>query len=452
MATASPPTVAKSPPGPPGRWLTGHLPDIRRDMLGFFTRLAREHGDVAAFRMGPRPAVLISHPDAIEEVLLTQNRNFTKHYVMQILRPVLGNGLLTSEGDFWLRQRKLIQPAFGKQRVEAYGAIMVEHTERQMAEWRDGQEVDLHHEMMRLALSIVAKALLDVDLTSQYTDVGRCLDFLMEDFSYRFENVFSIPMWFPTPWNRRAQRSIHRLFEIIEEIIRQRRAAGADRGDLLSILVQARDEADGSGMTDRQVRDEVMTLFLAGHETTANALSWTWYLLAGHPEVETKLRAELRDVLGDRPPAVADLPRLRYAEQVVTEAMRLYPPAYAFGRRAIDACTIAGYPFPAGQTFIMSQWVVHRDPRFWDRSDAFLPERWADEKTKQLPKYAYFPFGGGPRVCIGNNFAMIEATLILATIARKFRFALAPGQTIRPWPSITLRPAGGMRAVVQAGD
>lgn len=440
-------TTPRLPPGPRGHWLLGNLRQFRREKLDFYRRLAHEYGDVAAFRLGPKRIVLLSHPDVIEQVLVTDNRNFVKHFVMRLLRPVLGNGLLTSDGDVWLRQRKLMQPAFQRQRIDSYGAIFVEHAERLLATWQDGATRDIHTDMMRLALGIVTKALLDAEISAAH-EVGRAMEVLMEDFTYRFEGIVKLPKWLPTPWNLRVDRARRQLKNIIDGVIHERRRDSRDRGDLLSMLVQARDQDDSSGMSDNQLRDEMMTLFLAGHETTANALTWTWYLLAEHPDVEAKLLAELRDVLGERSPTVADVPRLVFAERVVLEAMRLYPPVYAFGREAVNDCTIGGYDIPAGMTVLMSQWVVQRDPRFFDEPERFHPERWAGDFAKRLPKYAYFPFGGGPRVCIGNSFAMLEAMLVLATMVPRFSVRLAPNQVIQPAPAVTLRPRYGMKMVL----
>lgn len=437
-----------SPPGPKGHWLTGNLRDFRRDMLGFYTRLAREYGDVARFRLGPKRLVLVSHPDFIEQVLVTENRNFIKHYALRLLTPTLGNGLLMSEGDFWLRQRRLIQPAFSKQRIESYAGLMVEHSERLLAEYRDGESRDLHADMMRLTLGIVAQALLDVNAADRYREVSDAIDEIMHDFNVRFQTAFPIPFWVPTPANQRVKQAVRRLDAIIHEIIQSRRTEGIDRGDLLSVLVHARDEQDQTGMTDRQLRDEVMTLFLAGHETTANVLSWTWYLLATHPRIEAQLHAELQTVLSGRLPTAADVPRLKFTEQIILESMRLYPPAYAFGREAVRDCEIGGCRIPRGTTVLLAQWVTHRDPRFFDRPDEFDPHRWDGEFAKQIPKYAYFPFGGGPRGCIGNTFAMLEATLIVATMASRFRFSLVPDQPVVPWASVTLRPEHGLPATV----
>jgi cytochrome P450 len=442
--------VARFPPGPRGHFLFGHLTEFRQDFLGFVTRLARDFGDCASFRVGLKRLVLINHPDLIETVLVTDSRNFRKHYVTRLLRPTLGNGLLLSEGDFWLRQRRLVQPAFHRNRIASYGEIMVDYTERMLDRWRTGDTVDMHKEMMRLTLEIVAKALFDADVGGQAAGVGQALEIGMANFVQRWKRLYPIPSWIPTPGNLRANRWVRRLDEIIYGLIKERRASGRDQGDLLSMLLHAQDEDDGSRMTDKQVRDEAMTLFLAGHETTANALSWTWYLLAQHPEVEARLLAELQTVLGGRAPTVADLPQLPYTEMVVTEAMRVYPPVYAFGREAVQACTLGGYRIPARMTVIVSQWLMHHDPRYWDSPEEFRPERWADGLAKRLPKFVYFPFGGGPRICIGNSFALMEAVLTLATMAQKFGFTLKPGHPVVPQTTVTLRPAHGILGVLTA--
>jgi cytochrome P450 len=436
------------PPGPRGRFLFGSLTEFRRDMLGFMTQAAREFGDVVSIRVGLKRITLINHPDLIEQVLVTDSRHFIKHYVLRLLRPTLGNGILMSEGDFWLRQRRLVQPAFQRSRINAYGPIMVAYTERLLAGWKDGETRDMHTDMMRLALEIVAKALFDADVADKARDVGEALEEGMQTFVRRWKSLYPLPIWVPTPNNLRIRRVVRRLDAIIYGFIKERRASGVDRGDLLSMLLNAQDEDDGSRMTDRQVRDEAMTLFLAGHETTANAMAWTWYLLAQHPEVESRLVAELQTVLGGRPPTVDDLPRLRYTEMVVTEAMRVLPPVYAFGREAVRPVTLGGYHIPAGATVIMSQWVMHRDPRYFEDPEQFRPERWADGLAKRLPRFAYFPFGGGPRLCIGNTFAMMEAVLILATMAQPYRFTLLPDRPVIPRTTVTLRPEQGIWGVI----
>ncbi|MGE5190904.1 MAG: cytochrome P450 [Deltaproteobacteria bacterium] len=437
-----------SPPALPGHWLLGNLREFRQDMLGVYARCARECGDIASYRIGPRRLLFLSHPEYIEQVLVTENRKFIKHYALRLLKPTLGEGLLTSDGEFWLRQRRLMQPAFSKQRVESYGPIIVDYTQKMLATWRSGEMRDLHADMMQLALSIVSKALLDVDAGEKSHEVSSAIDWIMRDFNSRFQSAVPLPFGLPIPRNFALKRQVRLLESVIQQIINERRADRRDHGDLLSVLVHARDEQDQTGMTDRQLRDEVMTLFLAGHETTANLLSWTWYLLATHPEVEAKVRSELELVLAGRPPAAADAPRLTYIEQVLLETMRLYPPAYAMGRESVEECTIGGYRIPAGSTVIMSQYVMHRHPRYFDRADEFDPDRWSGGLMKRLPKYVYFPFGAGPRVCIGNSFALLEAMLVVATVVPRFQFSLAAHPPVVPWPSVTLRPREGIHAVV----
>jgi cytochrome P450 len=440
-------TLAPSP-GPKGHWLSGHLPAFRRDRLGFLTEVARHHGDCVALRLGPRRIWLLSHPDLIEEVLVTKNRHFTKHFALRSARPSLGNGLLTSEGEFWRQQRRLAQPAFHRDRIAAYGAIMVDAAERMLGDWADGQNRDAQDEMMRLTLQVVAKCLFDADVSGDAAEASAAMETVLRSFTARVNHLIKFPIAVPTPSNVRFARARRRLDRIIFEVIARRRASGEDRGDLLSMLLHARDEGDGRRMTDRQLRDEAMTLFMAGHETTANTLAWSWYLLALHPDAEARLHAELDEVLGDRPPTVDDLPRLRYADAVITESLRVYPTVWLIGREAASSCDLGPYRVPKGMTMWMSQWVLHRDPRFFDDPESFRPERWDDDLARRLPHYAYFPFGGGPRVCIGNSFAQMEAVLLLAAIARRYRLTLAPGAHVRAIPTMTLRPDGGVPVVL----
>jgi cytochrome P450 len=437
-------------PGPRGHWILGSLREFRQDMLAFYTRISREYGDVVSFRLGPKQLVLLNHPDFIEQVLVTENRNFIKHYAFRLLRPTLGDGLVISEGDFWFRQRRLMQPAFSRQRIDAFAPTIVDYTTRMMESWRPGSTRDLHADMTKLAMSIVTKTLLDVDTGDSARVVSKSVDVLMEDFNDRFQSAFPPPFWLPVPRNLHLKRHVRRLDAIIHDVIRQRRTEAHDRGDLLSMLVRARDEADNTGMTDKQLRNEVMTLFLAGHETTASALSWMWHLLARHPEVEARLHAELDTVLGGRPPTAADIPRLTYTEQIVLETLRLYPPAYVIGRQPLEDCTIGGYRIAAGTSILISKYVTQRDPRFFERPDEFDPDRWNDGLIRRLPKYTYFPFGGGPRICIGNAFAMLEAMLVVATVAQRFHFDWAAEPAVIAWPSITLRPRYGIHMVVRA--
>jgi len=434
------------PPGPKGHFLLGSGPDLTRDQLGFYEACAREYGDVVPLRMGPYRGLLVYHPDAIEEVLIARNRDFIKSPGVRLLSRVLGDGLLLSEGGVWLRQRRLVQPAFHRQRVLAYGDVMTSYTARRMAEWTDGDVFEAHAEMIALTQVIVAKTLFDADVSDESYSIAEALNVLIADFGARIGSLLQfLPDWVPTPANLRTRRAVRRLDAIIYRMIDARRRSGEDRGDLLSILLNAQDADDGSRMTPQQVRDEVMTLFMAGHETTAVALSWTWYLLAQHPEVDARLAEELRTVLGDRPPSVADLPKLRYADMVVSESMRLYPPAYALGRQATIRSEVSGYPVAPGTVLVLPTWVVHRDPRWFEDPGAFRPDRWEGDLARRLPRFAYFPFGGGPRQCIGNGFALMEAVLLLAAIAQRFRLAMEPGQRVTPTPYVTLRPEPGLR-------
>ena len=440
----------KFPPGPSEafkRWTFGPL---NNNPLEYFTKVAREYGDIAGMRVLNFKTIFINHPDLIEEVLVTNARKYSKGRVLRANRHVFGEGLLTSEGEFWLRQRRLAQPAFHRARIASYAATMVEYTQRMLQGWRGGEERDAHQEMMRLTLQIVGKTLFDADVERDAQEVGKSLELLLE-IGANFRRTIFVPHWLPTPTNLRAKREIAQIEKILYRIIGERRASGRDTGDLLSMLLSAQDE-DGSRMTDRQLRDEAITLFLAGHETTASTLSWTWWMLAQNPTVEAKLHAELDAVLGDRAPSLDDLPRLAYTGHVITESLRLYPAAWGMARLAVEDHEIAGYPVTKGMGVAMAQWVVHRDPRWYDAPEEFRPERWEDDLLKRLPRFAYFPFGGGPRQCIGNTFALMEATLILATIARKFRLRLVANHPVVPLASITLRPRHGVRVTLESRE
>jgi cytochrome P450 len=435
------------PAGPRGNWLLGSLGEFRRDMLGFYTRCVETYGDVVPYRLGFHRLCLLNHPDHVE-LVLSDSKNYAKRtYVLKLLVPVLGNGLLTSEGDFWLRQRRIMQPAFHKQRIARYGDVMTAYTVRLIDRWQHGETRDLHADMMRLALEIVGKTLFDADVANDAHEVGDALEVVMDQFISQWESFLPLPPIVPTPSNLRFKSTMRKLDAIIYRMIAQRRHSGALGADLLSLLLQARDD-DGSGMTDLQLRDEAMTLFLAGHETTANALSWTWYLLAQHAEVEQKLVDELAAVLGGRLPTVADLPRLKYTEQVLLESMRLYPPAYGFGRVAKVDLAVGDYRVPRGTTVILCPWTTQRDGRWFEEPLQFRPERWAGDFAKRLPRYAYFPFGGGQRQCIGNTFAMMESTLVVATVVPRCHFTLVLGHPVVPRAVVTLRPAQGIRARV----
>ena len=472
---AQPPLLAGRPPGPRGKPILGCLLDCRRDLLGFLRRCARDHGDVAFFRFLHIPVYVLSHPDDIERVLVTESAKFTKSRDYRALAAIFGNGLVTSEGETWRRQRRLVQPAFHREHIQRYARVMVGHTERAISQWQDGQTFDVHQQMMRLTLEIVAECLFGADVRSHSGNVGEALQVVIENIADFARLAMVLPRWLALPRTSKMGQATRRLDAAVYSIIHQRRAArsggeqrtsgtsplsagaggrtgknGNGPGDLLDLLLQAQDDS-GSAMDDRQVRDEAMTLLLAGHETTALALSWTWYLLARNPEVEQKLADELDEVLAGRAPTPEDLPRLRYTDMVLKESMRLYPPAWAIGREAREAFQAGPYLAPPGTAVFISQWITHYDPRFFPDPERFDPERWRDDPIRRgsLPRYAYFPFGGGPRVCVGAGFAQMEAALILGTIAQRFRLSLVPGQSVTLLPSVTLRPRHGIRVTAR---
>lgn len=428
----------KYPPGPKGGPLLGNTLEYLRDQLGYVERAKRDFGDVVQLRLGPLRTYLVSHPADIESILRGHPEDFHKDKMTRWLIPLVGEGLLTSEGSYWKRQRKLAQPSFQHQQIQRYGEVMVDQTEASIASWRDGEVRDPHTDLMRLTLAIVARTLFDAELSGDAEAVGESLETVMNHFMSPLR-WFPLADYLPLPSSRRYWAAIRRIDEIVYRLIRERREAGVDTGDLVSRLLAARDE-EGQGMTDRQLRDEVVTLVLAGHETTALALFFIFVLLDRWPEARNRLNAELDEVLGDRAPTAADVPRLKYTEWVVREGMRLYPPAWGIAREALVDCTVGGFDAPRGTQLFITQWLVHRDARWFDEPEVFRPERWDNDLVKRLPRCAYFPFGDGPRICIGNHFAMMEAVLVLATIARRFELRIEPGQTLELWPSVTLRP------------
>jgi cytochrome P450 len=439
--------MEKFPPGPPSKAWGGNFKTYSRDPLSFLSEAVRNYGDVVGLRFYKFRFYFINNPADIEDLLVNKARKFVKGRILRANSRLFGNGLLTSEGDFWLRQRRLAQPAFHRARIASYAETMTNYADGLLGAWKGGETRDIHIEMMRLTLQIVAKTLFGTEVDEEAQDVRPALESLME-LNSDFRRLLLIPAWVPTPTNLRAELAIRRLDKIIYKIIAERRASNRDSGDLLYMLLGAQDE-DGSRMTDRQLRDEALTIFLAGHETTAVALSWTWWLLARHPEIESRLHAELDSVLGGGLPTLDDLPKLRYADTVITESMRLYPPAWGMARVALEDMEIAGCRVAKGSGVSCAQWVVHRDPRWFDAPDEFRPERWAGDLAKRIPRFAYFPFGGGPRQCIGNTFALMEAILILAVVAQRFQFRLVEGHPVVPMPSITLRPRYGIKVLLE---
>ena len=448
MTTLTETAKSATVPEPKGQPLVGHLPALRRDALGFFVNARRDLGDIFRFRAGPRHPYLIAHPDMIKHVLLDNYQNYQKDSAYEKTGPLLGKGLLTSEGDFWLRQRRLAQPMFHRGRIGGFADTMVASTASMLDErWsvyeRENAPFDVAAEMMRLTLTIVGWTLFSTDVSGEAERVGRALSVALEHTNARMRSLLNLES-LPTPANRRFREAIATLDEVVYGLIDERRKAGDadDKQDLLSMLLAARDADTGEGMTDKQVRDEAMTLFLAGHETTANALAWTFYLLSSHPTAAEGLFAEA-DALGHTP-TVADLPKLPYTKMVVEEAMRLYPPAWAVGRRALSPDEIGGYPVEAGSDVVISTYVTHRHSDFWPNPEGFNPERFTKARAEGRHRFAYLPFGGGPRGCIGNNFAMMEAQLILETVAQRYALELVPGHPVEPQTMITLRPKNGI--------
>ncbi len=439
------------PPGPqPKLWGMNIVMQFRSDTVHYLKHLADTFdSDIVHYQLGPQHAYMIKHPDLIRAVLVTNAKKVVKwKRQKEIFGKFDGDGLVNSDGDFWRRQRKMVQPAFHSQRIGAYAEVMTRYTLDRLLKWQAGQTVNVGHEMALITRDIVAKTLFNSDVSAETERIGDCIQ-LIQVMAFRdMGAIIPVPDWLPLPNRRQERAAMQDLDQIIRRIIRERREAGRDEGDLLSMLLQATDES-GHGMTDTQARDEAMTLFIAGHETTATALAWTYYLLATHPEVEAKLLAEV-DALGGRPPGLSDLANLRYGGMVVKEAMRLYPPTYFFPREVAEDFELGGYLMRPGDIIHLVPYVTHRDSRWWDEPEMFRPERFTPEAEAARPDYAYFPFGGGPRVCIGNSFAMMEMQLILAAIAQRYRLRLAEGQG-QPLvePLIVLQPKGGIQLRVE---
>ncbi len=437
----------KTPPGP-RRPLLGALIGPGRDPLELFTRLARDYGDIVHFRMGGERVYFVNHPLHIRDVLVTHQRNFTKSRGLERAKKLLGEGLLTSEGAAHVRQRRVLQPAFHRDRIASYADVMVEHADRMRRRWQDGATFDVSKEMMRVTLSIVGKTLFDSDVESKADEVGVAVTEVLQTFWFTllpFQNVIER---LPLPILRRGRASRARLDALIYGMIEERRASGRDHGDLLSTLLAIRDAGEPVALSPREIRDEALTLLLAGHETTANALTWTWYLLSQSPEMEADVHEEIDRVLDGRRPTESDIANLSVVERTVTEAMRLYPPAWIIGRRAIHEYTLGGYVVPPRAMIFMSPYVMHRDARFFADPERFNPGRWTDQFKSTLPKFAYFPFGGGARQCIGEHFAWMELVALVATVAQQWQLRLVPGHPVVPQPLITLRAKHGIMMTV----
>jgi cytochrome P450 len=435
------------PPGPRSIVPGAPFLSFRRDPIRFLTKLAHDYGDIAHFGAGSQHYFFINHPDYIKDVLVTHQDAFKKGRGLERAKRMLGNGLLTSEGEFHHRQRRLALPAFHRDRIVRYAALMSDFADRfHRQRWSTGQTVDIAKEMMRLTLAIVGKTLFDTETESETEQVRQAVSASMQSFGRALIPFSEYLDRLPLPANRRFREARQRLDAIIYGIISERRKDAVDHGDLLSMFLTAQDEeGDGGQMSDIQLRDEAITIFLAGHETTANALAWTWYLLALNPQIEARVHDEVDRVLGGHLPTADDFPRLRFVEMAFTEAMRLYPPAWIMGRRALRNCEIAGYAIPAGSIVLMSQYVMHHDPRYFPEPFTFDPDRWTADARAGRPQFSYFPFGGGGRRCIGEGFAWMEGVLVLATLAQAWRLHLEPNQRIETQSLITLRPKHGIR-------
>jgi len=427
------------------------LPAVRRNPTAVFMDAARRYGEVVYFKIGPRRGYLVTNPADIRHVLQDNARNYHKSPLYDKLRVLLGNGLLTSEGDFWLRQRRIAQPAFHRQRIAALAGVMADAARGAAGHWEAiaaaGRPVDVDEEMMRLTRTVVLRTLLGADLGPFSDRVDEAWKVLNEHIGDSFWSL-GLTDWLPSARNRRFRAARAVLRGAVEHVIAERRRHPSDSADLLSMLMAARDEETGEGMTDEQLRVEVTTFLLAGQETTSLALTWIWYLLSQNAAAQRRLESELDAALGGRPPDYADLVHLPYTRMVIDEAMRLYPPAWGFSREALGDDAVGGFRVPRGWLVFVIPYVLHRLPAFWENPDAFDPERFTPERIATRPKFVYLPFGAGPRQCIGNQFALIEAHLVLATLAQRYRLQLVPGHRVDPWPLITLRPRFGMPMTV----
>ena len=445
------PNVSLYPPGPRGYPVVGVLPQLRSDPIRTFLDAADRHGDVVHLKAGPYHGYLLSDPADIKHVLQDNARNYHKSPLYERLKDGFGQGLLTSEDTFWLRQRRLAQPAFHRQRIVAMAEAMSECAQQALDRWEQaaarGATIDVVAEMMSLTQAIIVRTMFSTDLGPAAEIVNRTWPIINQRIGETFWAT-RLETTLPLPANRRFRRALRELEAVVYRIIAERRRSGRDQPDLLSMFLSARDEDSDEGMTDRQLRDEVMTMLLAGHETTSLALSWTYYLLSQHPEVEERLTDEVDRVVGAARPGFAHVERLAFTRRVLEESMRIYPPAWGFSRLALGDDEVGGYRVAKGSIVFLIPFVVHRRPKLWPDPERFDPDRFVPDREAARPRFAYFPFGGGPRACIGNQFAMVEAQLILAAIAQRYRIALLPGQEIRPEPLITLRPKPGIRATL----
>lgn len=440
--------------GPHGNLVLGNTLQLQRDPLAFLMRAAAEYGDVARYRLGNVTFYQINHPDGAQRILQDNHHNYIKGDLFDIIRQLAGYGLFTSEGDLWLRQRRLMQPSFHRRRIAGFAEVMTRRTLEMLAHWDvrsdSGRPLDVADELTGLTMAIISETMFGNRLDEDTHAVSQAITLLLSDINFRFMIPFYPSLRWPTLRNRRTLAAMRTVDDVVLGIIQQRRRSSEQQDDLLGMLMAARDEETGEGMPDKQLRDEVVTIFVAGHETTAVALTWTFYLLSQHPDVETKLHAELAEVLGGRAPDMTDVPSLRYTRMVIDETMRHCPPVWITNRQAISEDVICGYRIPAGAAVAVSPYVMHHLPAYWPDPDRFDPERFDPHVVHDRPRFAYMPFGGGPHQCIGNTFALMEATLVLATMAQRYRLRLPDGAVVTPKPETTLRPAGGLPMLLKA--
>lgn len=441
---------ASLPPGPARNWPGGDFKQMRANGAGHLLSLVKEYGDVTLFHLGPQPVVVVRKPEHVRHVLLDKAKYYSKGTRgFKKLAMILGQGLVTSEGELWRKQRRIMQPAFHRKQIAGFAETMSrvsEVTLERLAPYaQSGEIVDMDHEMMGLTLEVVSEALLGEHVEDDANRVADAVQVVQEEVNRRIMSVIDLPLALPTPANNRLKKAFSDLDDVVLGLIRKRREEGAGSNDLLSMLLEVKDAETGEGMNDRQLRDEVMTIFLAGHETSSNALVWTWHLLSRHPAVARKLKAELDNVLGGRTPTLDDLPNLVYTGQVIHESMRLFPPVWGYSRMAERDDTLGGYKIPKGTWVFVSPYLTHRTPENFPNPEGFDPDRFVDGFMESLPKCAYFPFGAGARQCIGNNFALMEVKIILATLAQRFQFFLEEGHSVVAKPLITLRPLNGLR-------
>jgi len=433
--------------GPKGHFILGMVSDFRNDPLVFTEEMERDFPGLCGFKFAHLHMILVNKPEYIQHVLQTNNKNYVKGIEYDELKHILGDGLLTSEGSFWLRQRRLAQPAFHKKRLAHFVEMMVSSTEQLLLEWNSStnekEAFDVLPEMMRLTLDIVSRTMFSTHVNKHAPAIAEALGALIHDAYGRIESMVNVPLWFPTKHNNYVVRQRKVLQNVILNLIEERRNSGESMNDLLSMLMEAEDEDTGERMTDKQLMDELMTIFLAGHETTANALSWTLYLLSENPEVEQCLLEEVTSVLGNEAPTLESVRSLNYTMNVLKESMRLYPPAWMLGRTALQDDEVDCLPIAKGSNILISTWALHRSERYWEEPLAFKPERF--EQEKDIPKFAYFPFGGGPRLCIGTNFANMEMQIVLAMLVREYSFSLKEDHPVEPEPLVTLRPKHGLQ-------